>query len=372
MVHTLKIKLIPIILISFISFTSIIGQWNFSLSTAQKYNDNPFNSPLPVSTLISSLGFGIEKGIGSFGLGYYGNYNIFHEIETRNFYWHQVGLWKSTDSSMFGVYLEQRVNNPDYKYYNYINYNAYFKQRFQIEDINLFANAALSLTDYSDLNDLDNILGNIGIMVNKSFETKTTLIGGLNFNYKNYFGTNLNSGDLTGDSLASSSPSAFTSQFNFYGRIAQSITESTGLAIQYSNQNIIGGTASFIRELDYVYGDESQYFDDPISYEGYTLSAQLTQILPEEIVMRAILSISKKDYPSQGIYIGMETFDEKIIRNDDLTELNISLSKYFYLGAELQNTIMLSLTYELINNSSNSFWYNYKSNQINLNFNFQF
>ncbi len=346
------------------------SQLNFSLATSQEYADNPFHSPLPISSLISSLEFGAEYNFDSFGIGYYSDYSIFHDIADRNYYWHQIGFWNSSDNALYGLYLEQRINNRVYELYDYSNYNGYLKYKLSIADINWFINSSLSLTDYSYLNDLDNILGSVGIMFNKSFETKTTFIGGLTYNYKNYFETNLNDPTLIGDSLEqSSSPSAFTSQFNFYGRIAQSIFENTGLAVQYSQQNIIGGTAKYVRQLDYIYGDESQYFDDPISYEGYTLSAHLTHILPAEILFKGTYSFTKKEYPSQGIYLDYESFDGATLRNDEQSLLGLSLSKSIDLS---NSSIILSLSYLNVVNKSNSYWFDFKSNQINLNFDYQF
>ena len=93
-----------------------------------------------------------------------------------------------------------------------------------------------------------NLLLSAGLSFNKSFETKTTFLGGVNFNYKNYISSDLNNTELIGDSLQSTSSNAFTSQLTSYLRIAQSLAESTGLAFQYTNQTIIGGTANFIRE----------------------------------------------------------------------------------------------------------------------------
>jgi hypothetical protein len=349
-----------------------IGQWNFKLGTSQSYSNNPFNSPIPISSMISSFELGIERDFTSIGIGYYGNYSSFHNINERNYYWHQIGVWHSTENIISGLYFEQRTNTADYEYYDYTNYNAYIKYQLLLDEINIFSNAAVSLTDYSFLNDLDNILLNGGLILNRSFETKTTLIGGLNYNYKNYFSTNLNDYELVGDSLWTSDSKAFTSQINYFGRIAQSLTETTGLAVFYSKQNIIGGTANYIRNLEYVYGDESQYFDDPVSYEGYTIGTQLTQVLPEQIMLRLLYSVEEKDYPSQGIYLDFETFEEAIIRHDKQTNLNLSLTKYFYIGEEMQRTIMLSLSFQSTDNNSNSYWYNFKSNQTNLNFSYQF
>jgi hypothetical protein len=348
------------------------GQWNFKLATSQSYSDNPFNSPIPLSSMISSFELGIERDFNSLGIGYYGNYSIFQNIDERNYYWHQFGVWHSTEDIIAGLYFEQRANTTDYEYYDYTNYNGYIKHQLLLDEINIFSNAVISLTDYSYLNDLDNLLLKVGFLLNKSFETKTTIIGGLNYNYKNYFSTNLNDYDLVGDSLSTSDSKAYTSQLNYFGRIAQSLTETTGLAAFYSSKNIIGGTANYIRTLEYIYGDESQYFDDPISHEGYTLGAQLTQVLPEQIMFRALYTIEEKDYPSQGIYLDFEIFDDKIIRHDKQTNLAFSLTKYFYLGEELQNSIMLSLSFESTDNSSNNYWYKFNSTQTNLNFSYQF
>ncbi|MFZ1289628.1 MAG: hypothetical protein WAR79_06045 [Melioribacteraceae bacterium] len=357
-------------IVSFILATELFGQWNFSLATLQEYSDNPFHSPIPISTFISSLDLGIEYKYESLGIGYYGNYSMFHEIADRNFYWHQIGLWNSADNLMYGLYLEQRINNTDYEFYDYTNYNGYAKYKFSFAEINGFASSSLSLTNYAYIDDLDNLLGFAGLGFNKSFETKTTIIGGVSYNYKNYFDTNLNDPSLVGDSLEQSfSSSAFTSQVYLYGRIAQSVFENTGLAIQYSHQKIIGGTAKYVRQLDFIYGDESQYFDDPISYEGNTISVQLTQLLGEGIIFKGNYLLTQKEYPSQGIYVDAENFDSAILRSDDQTLVKLSLSKKFNLA---ESFIDISLSYLNIDNKSNSYWYKYGSSQFNINFDYQF
>ncbi|MBK7105621.1 MAG: hypothetical protein IPH62_10095 [Ignavibacteriae bacterium] len=359
-----------LIIVSFAFTSELFSQWNFRLATEQEYSDNPFHSPIPISTFISTLDFGLEYKHESLGIGYYGNYSMFHEIADRNYFWHQLGLWNSSDNLLYGLFLEQRINSVNYEFYNYSNYNAYAKYKFLFAEINGFVSASLSLTNYSYLDDLDNLLGSVRFGFNKSFETKTTIIGGVNYNYKNYFETNLNDPLLIGDSLEQSfSSSAFTSQIYMYGRVAQSVFENTGLAIQYSQQNIVGGTAKYIRQLDYIYGDESQYFDDPTSYEGNTITAQLTQLLGEGIIFKGIYSFLQKEYPSQGVYIDPENFDSTILRNDDQSLFKLSLSKKFNLT---KSFIDVSLSYLNIVNKSNSYWYKYTNSQFNISFDYQF
>ena len=365
-------SIIYILIISFLGLNSVNAQWRLSLATTQEYSNNPFSSPIASPSMVSSLNLGIEKDFNGISLGYYGNYTSIFDVSERNFFWHQVGVWNLTDSTIYGIYFEQRANTEDYSSYNYSNINAYYKQNFSFSSFNVLGNIALSYTDYSYLTDLRNLLLSTGLMINKSFETKTTLIGGVNFNYKNYVSSDLNSNELVGDSLQSSSSNAFTSQLSSYLRIAQSITENTGLALQYTNQSIIGGTANFIRELDYIYGDESQYFDDPISYQGNKYSAQLTQMFSETMILRLYLSYATKEYPSQASYETEDIYDESIIRLDKRSDFNLSLSKYFYFGSEEQNALLVSLSYNLLDNNSNSYWYNYKTNEISLSLNFQF
>ncbi|MCB9248906.1 MAG: DUF560 domain-containing protein [Ignavibacteriales bacterium] len=106
-----------------------------------------------------------------------------------------------------------------------------------------------------------------------------------------------------------------------------------------------------------------------LAYEGYTLTAQLTQILPASIILKGIYSYTNKDYPSQGVYLNSELFDSGILRNDKQSMLKFSLSKNFSLA---NSFIVLSLSYLMNNNESNSYWYNYNSNQLTLNFDYQF
>ena len=364
---------ITFLLIFISAFSNILfGQWTFNIGTQQNYNSNPFNSPQPISTMITSIDFGIGNNWEEFGIGYFGSFSLFHQIDSRNYYWHQAGIWNSTDSSIYGFYFEQRRNAEEFNYYNYSNYNIYAKNKFLFKGINIFTNVLLSATDYAELNDLDNIWGGLGLLLNKSFETKTTLIGGANYNYKNYFSTDLNDYELTGDTLSSSSSKAFVSQISYFGRVAQSLTENTGIALQYSIKEILGGTASYVRQLEYIYGDESQYFDDPISYNSNFYSIQLTQILPEDIIFRLKFSNGEKDYPSQGIYTDPVNFDQNSIRVDNQSFLQILLSKDIYTGMDEQNTISIQLSYDIVSNESNSYWYNYESRSLNFGIDFEF
>jgi len=370
----IKINILLLILLFTGTSNSIFAQWNINISTLQEYNDNPFHSPFPEESFISTLNLSVQKAMGKFNMSYYGNYANFSESSNRNYYWHQLGAWNTSKNVMYGLNIEQRLNGNDYSFYNFSNYSGYFKYQFNIEDINIFGNSSLNVTDYSDLNDLDNLLGSVNIKINKSFETKTTLLGGLDFNYKRYFNTEFSSlEDVEGNNISEiKSNIAYTSQLNFFVKVAQSLTPTTGLAVQYISRNIVEGTAKTIRELEFAYGDESKYFDDPISYEGYTANLQLTQILPLEIILRGSYFLNSKEYPSQGSYIEAGNYDSDITRNDTQQIINLGVQKKIYFGKQESTSLTLLLNYQHINNSSNSFWYEYTSNKIKFGLNYNF
>ena len=79
-----------------------------------------------------------------------------------------------------------------------------------------------------------------------------------------------------------------------------------------------------------------------------------------------------KDYPSQGIYVDPETFDQTQVRRDEVSAYDFSITKYFYTGADAQNTINLTLSYQNRNNQSNSYWYDYNSGETTLTIGYQF
>ncbi len=347
------------------------GQWNLTVSTLQEYSDNPFHSPFAEESFISTLNFGVEKSFDYFSAAYHGNYTNFANLTDRNYYWHQLGFWNTTNNFMYGINIEQRLNGENFNFYNYLNYSGYLRYRFNINNTYIFGNTSINVTDYSELNDLDNLFGSISLNANKSFKSKTTLIGGTTLKYKNYFNTELNSLENNVNIVANSN-SAFTSQLTYYVKIAQSITPTTGLALQYTGRNIIAGTAKTIRKLQFAYGDESKYFDDPISYEGYTGNIQLSQILPWEIILRTSYFFNSKVYPSQGAYIKIDYLNTDTKRKDTQQIFNFGMQKKIYFGKTENNSLILLLNYQYINNSSNSYWYNYEVNKINLGISYNF
>ena len=128
-----RIKLFIIILFLISSLSS--AQWSFKLSTDQEYNDNPFRTQLSTKSFLSSIDLGLENDLESFSIGYYGSYLNFDVVPERNFYWHQLALWKNYENSGLGIYAEQRLNKDIYTYYDYTNIAAFYNQKFDLENL---------------------------------------------------------------------------------------------------------------------------------------------------------------------------------------------------------------------------------------------
>lgn len=362
-----------------ISNSVLYAQWSFGFSTDQEYNTNPFRSPFATKSLVSSYDIAAENALETFSLGYYGSYININSEPERNFYWHQFALWKENENSTLGIYGEQRINKELYSYFDYNNITAYYQLKFQLDDFYFSIAPNVSYTKYNNISILDNLKGSFGFSINHGFNTNTTLILGNVINYKKYL-TPTQSGsysyldasnNLITENYSDENVSSIT-QVIPYIRVAQSITETTGLAAQFTYRSILNGFANEVRELNMVYGDESEIFDDPVNNEGNSLAFEATQILFEDLTIKTGYYINKKSYPSQGIYNVNSEYDINILRSDTQNIFNLSINKRFTLGSNDNLGLSLSFNLQSIKNRSNSYWFNYNSTSYNLSIGLEF
>jgi hypothetical protein len=231
------------------------------------------------------------------------------------------------------------------------------------------ANCSVKYIRYSELPELNNLFMNAGFQFNKSFFSSTTLIPGALINHKIYSESDIQINDALNNS---GNQTTYISQLVLSARIAQSVTSTTGLAVQYINRNIFAGSSSQIRYMEFSYGDESQLYDDPVSHEGYSLGVELTQILADDFTLKGGFYYNYKYYPSQGIFISTEEFNNDIVRVDNQQYGYLLIQKGFSI--EILNNIesLWSIKYQLLINESNSYWYNYNNQSISFNIDFQF
>ena len=352
------------------------AQWNMSVSTYQEYNENPFRYRETSPELISSYNLGVEKEFGDFNILYFGSYSTLSKTTDMNYFWHQGGLYTNWSNSTLGAYFEQRINKEEYNYYDANLYSAYFRTSTMTDIANLKFNTAVSYTSYPNLSDFNNLLLNASVVVNKSFETKTTLIGAAIINFKSYK-DKIDSISLTGrgmqrgrNSLLNSSSVNIT-QLELNGRVAQSLFEQTGLAFNINYKKILSGSSVSVGVIESVYG-ETELYEDPVAQEGFSMGAMLTQIIPFDVSLQAGYFYYDKTYPSQGRYLSVDSFESAIQRHDLMNNFYLTASKMFYLGEEDENNLNLSINYTLVNNNSNSYYYQYSGSLISLKLDYQF
>ncbi len=303
-------KIKTLMLIGFFLFNvKAFAQLSYNFSTEQEYNDNPFRSQLATKTLISSLDYGIEHNSDLIAIGYSGSYYNFEAVPERNFYWQQLSAWKSFENSTAGIFAEQRFGKDIYTYFNYTNVTGYYTHRFNMDDFHVMLSPNVSLSKYPSISILDNLKITMNGSVNYGFETGTTVILGGAFTYKKYLDPTQSgtysyineSNQFITEAYTDRNVSSVTQMLSFF-RIAQSITPTTGIASQFTNRSILNSFGSFVKDLNMIYGDESEIFDDPVNYEGNNLSIELTQILFDDLTIKGSYFFNNKFYPSQGIY----------------------------------------------------------------------
>lgn len=342
------------------------AQFKFGFSTNQIYDSNPFRLSIAESEIISSYNGGIEYDFSKVNLLYYGSYSLFNKSIDRNFYWHQLGLYKSSDDYMYGFYGEQRINKKLYNYYDYISATGYIKRRIDSTFGNPIISVSGTYKNYKNLSDYNNVFLNAGISLNKGFETKTSLLLNASLNYKYYPNTEMSSNFNQESSTISST------QIYLNLRAAQSLFENTGLAVYYLNRSLLGNSLSPANDYYTSFGDESDLYDDPNSRDENAIGLELTHILPAEIITKTGYELSYRKYPSQGIYTDAEIFETGELRNDTQNSFYISASKVILLDESSNSSLNLSINYSLINKTSNSYWYAYNGSIFSINLGIQF
>ena len=260
------------------------------------------------------------------------------------------------------MYLNQRYNRNDYTVYNYNTLTGYVNHSINVGTFNFYLAGNLIYNTYPELSQIDNLEVNSSLRINKSFETRTTFIIGGSLHYKKYtssysfvdtlsIASGSGSGQGTNNEVQSvlqsiEVPAPSVSQFQYWVRIAQSLTQSTGVAAQIRSRINIEGATRTLPGLPFNYNQESEIFDDPMGYELQSIGVELTQILPAQIIMKASTYLGEKKYTAQGIYINQETFDPDILRADKYQTAEYESEKEFI---DSQNQagyrILVSLVY---------------------------
>ena len=144
------------IVILFFLVQPVYSQWYLMLSYDQEYNDNPFRLPAGESNLISDIQFQTGRAFNRYNISYSGNYTCFNNISDRNYYWHQLALFNSTDTTSWGLYTEQRMNKSDYNIFDYKEFSTFIKHRFFLKQVISEVSASFQYDKFDQLPEFNN------------------------------------------------------------------------------------------------------------------------------------------------------------------------------------------------------------------------
>ncbi len=372
------VRNIWILALLMIGVMALNAQWDVTMEMNQSYSSNPLHIRDGVSSWVSAFSMGIGYESTDLYIQYYGNYNQFMNIAERNFYWHQFSLSGGSEHTVWGVSLNQQINRAEYNLYDYLNGSLWFQHVVQGTNQQIQWNARLSTTRYQQVSELDHWLFHTGIRFYHGFKTRTSVLGGVYYQYKQYLSGQtytvsadsfpmLPDGRGRGGSwrtywygsrtISAAAPSA--SQIRYWVRLAQSLGRKTGLAVQFSQQFSLTSDDRYLAGLPANYVTDSQIFDDPMGYDAYSVYALMTHVFSPRMKLRIGYQFLNKDYNAQGIYRDAETFDESTLRQDD----NQTAWLYFERQLLYRNRSGLGLQvymqYQWQENQSNSYWYQY-------------
>jgi hypothetical protein len=340
------------------------AQTNFLFTFDREYNNNPFRYVSAEESWVSSLAFSLEHEFKYIRLGYSGYYSRFDALGDRNFYWQQgyaAGTYKNIG---IGLSLEQRSDRELYNFYDYRSAAGYTGYGISGDVWQVQSSVGGSINAFPNVSELDNKKAWLTLNGRRSFQTKTSIFAGGGMYYKRYDTVIAYDEQLP----TGSADNPDVTQLVLWLRLTQSVTNTTGLAV-YSQQRIITGGTNRFSEVYWFNGAlESEMFDDPMGYEGNSSGIELTQLLPFEIMMKIAYNTVEKEYPDQGIFIGAEEYDSRYVREDSYRTFWFRFQKGIGLSSLNEIYLILSLNYQHIRNTSNSYWFGYKTSYISAGF----
>jgi hypothetical protein len=148
-------------------------------------------------------------------------------------------------------------------------------------------------------------------------------------------------------------------------RIGQSITDLTGLSLTATYLTNIQKESRYLSSSYGIISDD-EIFDDHYAYEGPQGSIMISQLINENLMVRAAAGVQTKLYSSRPAFdiMGTQTADQRKDIRRYLTFLTQGYIESLNLTASAQ--------YDYIFNSSNDEYYHYTNNALSITFSLPF
>ncbi len=387
-----------------------------SVSVAGGYSDNLFRSANSTDdgAGLASLKLGYEPGE-NWLVQYSGYGSMFQSYAERNYTVHNLGAMYYTslqenDATTLNLYAgaSSRFDRSAYSYYDYTQWMGRAKVRHNFtQTAFLTGSYQLRQRRYPDFNDLSYIEHYASMAFSISFQTRTSVRVGLDYGVKNYASLSVadngnNSGDGTpggggmghggmggGDNIGGNShmgdrwngmrrhyagtnedvhylvyDNPSSNQAVVRLRVAQSLWKKAGIRVQYEHRfNLADRGRSYIgNTVDYL--GEEELFDDPYSYEGPGGLVTFTQLMPLSMKMTVSAEVYDKTYSYPVVAVDPDVQSEE--QRKDLELLAWVRWEKGFPGFGMLDRVSLYTTYYFIRNQSNTPFFDYYANSIQI------
>ena len=383
----------------------------FSLSAQDKFgvkvnvwtlvDDNAFRNYQMLSDVVTQPGVTLyyyhPSERSDVQLEYNGSLAYFQNYLDRKFQHHFLGASGSSDlndSATVSLYWTlrggRRWNGPDYRYYDYGNVTGSFNVRYDAyERGSVTVGLGGQIQEYQELPEFNFTEIRTYVQPTLYLPTRTSLIGQVQAGYKKYtepvvseevirrvvpvrivnsdkVGGRWRYGGVTipvvvNRTVRKVQPGKSVLQVAGLLRVAQSVFEGTGIAVQglvRRNPRANGLFASF---QDSGYEEEDPLYDDPYSYETDALSVEATQMLFWGMSLKLGWDAQDKRYSYAAYDMDGSPLPDTD-RRDRRTSVWVSLKKTLPVKGFSPNPV-LSLSFSAMRNRSNDPYYDY-SNRV--------
>lgn len=414
---------VAITVLSLVASGMVFAQFRTSVTMLSSIDDNAFRNSLAQGDNITTMALSLDyqPGESNFRLSYTGTANLFRTNSARQYFSNSLGASylkpfgenEENAWNVGGTYFV-RLNKEQYNYYDFNQLIASAGLKYYIDsEGGLLARTGYRLRyrGYSNLSEFSYIENFGYASLSKFFETKTTAIAELAVGNKRYVsstmtttasssGSNGDSGGMMGEHggwgewggsggenqmMASSmndgmipgarvisygSPS--TTQLIGTVRLAQSLSPTTGVSVQFLRRWDISERTRFLSSGAVDFQGDEELWDDPYGYQSYEYDAGLTQVLPWELSARFNVGYFVKDY-TRRVFLATDTdVPTGPLRDDTRLVGGINVRKSFDDGWIFFSGITVNASYFYVRNDSNDPYYNFTNNSFALGVSTQF
>jgi hypothetical protein len=354
--------------------SNVYAQVGFDSRLTTMYDDNILNNYQKVSDKISSLS--LDGGYAFGGtqwdarVFYEGAMNYYQSVTDRTNQFHSLQASfahtsgeDDADVLNLGLSYGQGFYRGSYTFYDHTQMTAtvqykQFLSEFVINNLG-YTFRSISFPGMSDFSYSEHALS-AGLSFGLS--TQTTLIVQTDLGAKFYATSAMGQTDGMRKGGMSYVPSVI--QLTPLVRVGQSIFDGTGLSLTTKYQWNLQKQARYLSSGTGAISDD-ELFDDHYGYEGLQTSLMLTQILPESMLLKVGGTYQGRLYSSLAAY-DLEGNTIANQRMDQRTSFSFMLQKSFDMGFSLKAAL------DIIRNSSNDAYYDYRNTAVALEFSLPF